>query len=73
VLFRGFLRGTQSAKIFQVQVRNMYFFNWFFRENFFVIFLLVWWWIALVYLILKPVEKINVGDDVKRADLGSKQ
>lgn len=30
VIFRGYLRGTESAKIFQVQVRNMMFFKWFF-------------------------------------------
>ena len=51
----------------------MYFFKWFFRGNVFVIWVLVWWWIALIYLILKPVEKINLGSTVKRADLGSKQ
>jgi len=73
VMFRGYLRGTQSAKIFEVQIRNMYFFSWFFTSNFFVIWVLVWWWIALIYLILKPVEKINLGAQVKRADLGSKQ
>ena len=73
VLFRGYLRGTSSAKIFQVQIRNMQFFSWFFTENFFIIWLLVWWWVALIYLILKPEEKINLGPNVKRADLGSKQ
>jgi len=61
VLFRGYLRGTQSAKIFEVQIRNMKFFGWFFRENFFIIFMLVWWFVAAIYLILKPVEKINTG------------
>ena len=30
VLFRGYLRGTQIAKIMQVQIRNMYFFGWFY-------------------------------------------
>ena len=73
VLFRGYLRGTQSAKIFEVQIRNMKFFNWFYRENFFIIFVLVWWWVALIYLILKPIEKINTGSSVKRGDLQSKQ
>lgn len=73
VIFRGYLRGTQSAKIFQVQVRNMYIFSWFYEKNFFIIWMLVWWFIALIYLILKPVEKINLGPDVKRADLSAKQ
>ena len=51
----------------------MYFFSWFYRKNFFIIWMLVWWWVALIYLILKPVEKINLGPDVKRADLSAKQ
>ena len=73
VLFRGYLRGTATAKIFSVQVLNMYGINWFFRSNFFVIWLLIWWFIALIYLILKPVEKINLGESVKKADLNAKQ
>lgn len=72
VLFRGYLRGTMTAKIFEVQVRNMYFFSWFFRNNVFVIWLLVWWFIAFIYLMLRPTEKIYLGSTVKRADLGSK-
>ena len=51
----------------------MKFFNWFYRENFFIIFTLVWWWVALIYLILKPIEKINTGSGVKMSDLQSKQ
>lgn len=62
-----------SAKIFQVQVRNMYFFNWFFRNNFFVLWMLIWWFVAFIYLMLRPTEKIYLGSTVKRADLGSKQ
>ena len=73
VLFRGYLRGTMSAKIFEVQVRNMYFFSWFFQNNVFVIWLIVWWFIAFIYLMLRPTEKIYLGSTVKRADLGSKQ
>ena len=73
ILFRGYLRGTSSAKLFNVQVRNMYFFNWFFRGNFFVIWMIVWWFIAGIYLILRPMEKMQLGLKVKRADLGSKQ
>ena len=72
-MFRGYMRGTEAAKIFEVQVKHMYFFNWFYDRNFFVIWLIVWWFIALIYFILKPYEKIYLGTQVKRADLGSKQ
>ena len=72
-MFRGYLRGTESAKIFEVQVRNMYFFGWFFQSNFFIVWTMVWWGISLIYLILKPLDKINLGPDVKRADLSSRQ
>lgn len=34
---------------------------------------MVWWGVALLYMILKPVDKINLGPDVKRADLSSRQ
>ena len=73
ILFRGYLRGTEVAKIYNVQVRNMMFFGWFFKENWFIIWTLVWWFIALIYLILMPTEKIYLGPNVKQADLASKQ
>ena len=60
-MFRGYLRGTQVAKIFDVQVNNMYFFSWFFQQKFFVVWTMCWWGIALFYLILKPVDKIYLG------------
>lgn len=73
VLFRGYLRGTQVAKLFEVQIRNMQFFRWFYQNNFFVLWIIIWWFITLIYLVLKPTEKINLGSTIKRADLGSKQ
>ena len=71
--FRGYLRGTQTAKIYQVQVFNMQFFGWFFQRNFFVVWTITWWYISLVYFILKPYEKIQLDGKVKRSDLGSNQ
>jgi hypothetical protein len=32
----------------------------------------VWWFIAFVYFCLKPIEKINLGIQVKKTDLSSK-
>ena len=72
MMFRGYLRGTQVAKIFTVQVSNMYFFGRLFKSSFFTTFLLVWWFIAFIYFVLKPVEKIDLGNKVKRADLEAK-
>jgi len=40
-----------------------------FRKNFFIVWSIVWWFIALIYFILKPTEKINLGVQHKRADL----
>lgn len=60
--FRGYLRGTQVAKIFTVQVSNMSFFGRFFTLNVIYVITIIWWFIALIYFILKPIEKINVGN-----------
>ena len=72
LMFRGYLRGTQVAKIFTVQVSNMYFFGRLFNSSLFTTFLLVWWFIAFIYFVLKPVEKVDLGNKVKRADLEAK-
>jgi hypothetical protein len=53
-LFRGFMQGTDIAKIYEVQVRHMLGLSYLWTENFFIIWLVVWWFIALVYLLLKP-------------------
>lgn len=60
--FRYYLVGTQASLIFNVQVRHMMFFGWLFERNFFVLWMIVWWWIALIYFILKPEEKIYLGE-----------
>ena len=72
-LFRGYLRTTEIALMFEVQVKHMYLFRWFWERNFFIVWIVVWWFISLIYFILKPIEKIDLGNQVKRADLGSKQ
>lgn len=50
----------------------MYFFGPIFASEVFYVMIVVWWFIALIYLILKPIEKINLGNQVKRADLSAK-
>ena len=72
IMFKSYLRGTQIAKIFEVQVRHMYFFWWTTDRNFFVIFAIVWWHIFLFYFILKPYEKMNLGRKLKRGDMAAK-
>lgn len=72
LLFKYYLVGTNIARIFNVLVRNMMFFGWFLNKNFWVIFMIVWWFISFVYFLLKPFEKINLGNAVKRADLAAK-
>ena len=72
-LFRGYLRRTEIVLMFEVQIKHMMLFRWFWEKNFFVVWMIVWWFISLIYFILKPIEKIDLGNQVKRADLGSKQ
>ena len=72
-LFRGYFRTTEIALMFEVQINHMWLFKWFWEKNFFIVWMIVWWFIALIYFILKPVEKIDLGNHVTRADLGSKQ
>ena len=50
----------------------MYFFSYFYKNNVFIIFAIIWWFISLIYLILKPIEKMNLGSTIKRADLSQK-
>lgn len=72
LMFRYFLVGTNIARIFNVLVQNMTFFGWMLNQNFWEIFMVVWWFVSFVYFILKPFEKINLGNQVKRADLAAK-
>ena len=72
LLFKYYLTGTHIARIFNVMVGNMKFFGWMVNANFWVIFLIVWWFISFVYFLLKPFEKINLGNNVKHADLAAK-
>jgi hypothetical protein len=51
----------------------MRFFGALFTSGVLEIWIISWWFIALVYLILKPIEKIDTGMKVKRADLSAKQ
>ena len=49
----------------------MYFFNQIFQSGLLYIFVIAWWFISLLYFILKPYEKIDIGSTIKRADLGA--
>ena len=71
--FDGYFVGTSAAKIWNVQVRYMEFYSWVFTRNFFIVWAIVWWFIAFIYFCLKPIEKINLGIQVKKGDLSSKQ
>ena len=71
-LFRGYMRTSEIALMFEVQVKHMLIGKWFYEKNFFIVWMIVWWFISLIYFILKPIEKIDLGNQVKRADLGAK-
>ena len=71
-LFRGYMRNTEIALMFQVNIKHVWMFRWFWERNFFIVWMIVWYFISLIYFILKPYEKIEVGNQLKRADLGAK-
>jgi hypothetical protein len=52
--FGEYMAGTTAAKIWQVQVRNMYVWSWLFQNNFFVYFSVAMWFLALIYFCLRP-------------------
>jgi len=58
--------------IFSVQIKNMYFYQWFLRYNVFVYLITGWVCISAVYFILKPAERINLGMQVKKTDLAAR-
>lgn len=72
LLFKHYLVGTHIARIFNVLGGNMMFFGWMINHNFWVVFMITWWFISFIYFLLKPFEKINLGNNVKRADLAAK-
>ena len=69
-LFRGYFRGTQAAIFFQVIAKNQVFYGWAFKEYVFNTAAIVWIFLVLIYMSLKPREKIN-DDLIKKKDLSS--
>ena len=72
MLFKTYLAGTHIARIFNVLVKNMLFFGWMINKYFWINFMLAFWFLFVIYFILKPFEKINLGSNIKRADLAAK-
>ena len=72
-LFRGYLSGTQIFLIFEMQIKHLVIFRWFWEKHIFIVLMILWWFISLIYFILRPIEKINLRIEDKRADLGSRQ
>ncbi len=66
VLFRTYARFTDVMLIFEVQVKYMRFFHFFWVYDIFVYCFIVWMFVSLAYFILRPVEKIP---DLKARDL----
>ena len=71
-LFRGYMRSSSITLMYVVNIRHLWMFKWFWERNFFIVWMIVWYFISLIYFILKPVEKIEVGNQLKRADLAAK-
>jgi LMBR1 domain-containing protein 1 len=69
--FSMFARWTDAYLIFAIQIRNTWFFKWFYANEIFTWFLIVWIVIAFFYLIFKPVERLSLEDHIKNKDLES--
>lgn len=71
-LFRQYFTGTEAAVFFQVIAKNQMFYGWAFRRSVFNTAAITWVFLSLIYLSLKPREKIDSGQ-VKKKDLESKR
>jgi len=57
--FADYVRGTQINMIFGVQIKYMYFYQWFYRYNVFIYAILAWAVITLIYLLCKRVDRFD--------------
>jgi LMBR1 domain-containing protein 1 len=71
-LFRGYIRGTDAAKIYLVHVRHMDGMGWVWEKNFFIVWAAVWWFVSFIYFCLKPQEKIQTLEGINKSDLSDK-
>jgi LMBR1 domain-containing protein 1 len=71
-MFQEYIRQTSISMIFSVQIKNMYFYQWFLRYNIFVYMITGWTFICGIYFILKPAERVNLGMQIKKTDLAAK-
>ena len=69
----GYITGTSCAKIWNVQIKHIMIWSWFWNHSFFTVWIIVWWFIAFIYFALKPYEKIDLGDAISKKDLQSTQ
>lgn len=69
--FSMYARWTDAYLIFAIQIKNTWFFKWFYSNEIFTWFLIVWIVIAFFYLIFKPVERLSLEDHIKNKDLES--
>ena len=72
IMFKEFVRKSDAALIFEVQVNRMRFFRYFLDNNIFVYILTGMIFISLLYFLLRPAEVLNVGSQVKAKDLENK-
>jgi LMBR1 domain-containing protein 1 len=70
--FRSYTRFTDISIIFEVHVRHMWLFSWFWTGYIFSYIFIVWFFISLTYFTLKPLEMIRLGDETKLKDMSQK-
>ena len=67
--FSQYIRGTDADIIFNILLRNSWFFGWFWQRNFWPWMLVVWVVIAFFYSVFKPVERLTGLDELNIKDL----
>ena len=71
-LFKEYIRQTSISMIFSVQIKNMYFYQWFLRYNVFIYLITIWVCVCAIYFVLKPAERVNIGQQIKGKDLAAR-
>lgn len=59
--FADYARLTDADALLGAQLRHMKFFGWFFKYNVFVYALLAWCGVSLIYLLVRPRDRSEVG------------
>ena len=60
------MRLTQVGLMFEVLVRHMLFYKWFFDNNVFPWLFVIWAVITFIYMMLKPTERLREEEELNK-------